>query len=578
MIFKGDSLFFLFLFVGIILRLFYALTIELHPDEAYYWMWSRFPALSYYDQGPGVSYYILLFTSIFGNSLFALKLAAVMPSFFVCILLFLISKELNFTKFFSYFAGLLGFFIPAFFGGSLLIMHDTPLMLMWISALYAAVRFINSRKWIWLYILFIALGFGGLSKYTMIFFAVSLAVWFILTRNFYYILRSFHFYLSILIAGLIVLPVFFWNFQNHWGGFDAVVHLRSSGGSMGGKGSPGLFLAGQIISFSPILFIIILGAIGSFLLFSMLNGFSRIRDLTIFQKAKNLLPFQFVFQAFQKDPAFALIVINALILPLFFMVISPLRIIQANWVYPSYPALIILLVYVFQETKSKFFNYAFYAGFAAAVLFNFYTVFSIEMSNLYTNISGQNIPTGYIPGYKTAGYKQVVDELENLRNEIDPGAEYAANRYQDASIASFYLSDQIYVPSMNVMQKNQYSYWPNLKKGKNYIVFSIQESSKRTMLNLMEPTLYLMFEEVTVYPEKKVILDGRVVKTYQAWHARNFKKGWDEPLVEYLMNRAILDLMPNLDPDSMLKQKKPGQLKEIFKQFMFMNMMNQSSQ
>ncbi len=38
---------------------------QLSPDEAYYWMWSQRPALSYFSKGPGVAYAIRASTTIF---------------------------------------------------------------------------------------------------------------------------------------------------------------------------------------------------------------------------------------------------------------------------------------------------------------------------------------------------------------------------------------------------------------------------------------------------------------------------------------------------------------------------------
>ncbi|HNJ35712.1 MAG TPA: hypothetical protein PK881_15820, partial [Leptospiraceae bacterium] len=57
-------------------KFFFAIQLPLHPDEAYYWDWSRHLDWSYYDQGPGVAFYIRIFTSVLGNTIPALKLAA----------------------------------------------------------------------------------------------------------------------------------------------------------------------------------------------------------------------------------------------------------------------------------------------------------------------------------------------------------------------------------------------------------------------------------------------------------------------------------------------------------------------
>ena len=53
--------------------------IAIHPDEAYYWTWSRRLDWAYYDLNLGIAFYIRLFTSLLGENYLALKLAAIFP-------------------------------------------------------------------------------------------------------------------------------------------------------------------------------------------------------------------------------------------------------------------------------------------------------------------------------------------------------------------------------------------------------------------------------------------------------------------------------------------------------------------
>ena len=52
------------LFVGILAlwRLYLSSQLQLHPDEAYYWLWSHRLDLSYFDHPPMVAYFIWLTT------------------------------------------------------------------------------------------------------------------------------------------------------------------------------------------------------------------------------------------------------------------------------------------------------------------------------------------------------------------------------------------------------------------------------------------------------------------------------------------------------------------------------------
>src|SRR6185436_8205381 len=63
-------------------------TIELSPDEAYHWLWSKHPALSYFDEPPLIAYVQWVSTKLWGNTelgvrFFSPVLAAVMSFFLI---------------------------------------------------------------------------------------------------------------------------------------------------------------------------------------------------------------------------------------------------------------------------------------------------------------------------------------------------------------------------------------------------------------------------------------------------------------------------------------------------------------
>ena len=64
------------------LMLIYAYFIPLHPDEAYYWMWSRHLAFGYYD-GPPLTAWDTVITALFGIHTFNIKLIAVTSSHYL---------------------------------------------------------------------------------------------------------------------------------------------------------------------------------------------------------------------------------------------------------------------------------------------------------------------------------------------------------------------------------------------------------------------------------------------------------------------------------------------------------------
>jgi hypothetical protein len=241
-----------------LLRLLLALGGELHPDEAYYWAWSQKPALSYYDQGPGISYYIWLWVSAFGSSYLTLKCAALFAGALSLFFFTMAGRTLGMHGWQPLILLLTLFFIPGIVGGNALIMHDSMMILNWSGALWMALRCIRFRGAGDLIGLFFFLGMGGLSKYTMFLFAIALVLWLVLHPDY----REFWLrpasWLGLFLALALISPIIVWNMQNNWDGIGAIIHLRSSGGTSG-EASTGSYIIGQFIMFSPLWMLTFIG-------------------------------------------------------------------------------------------------------------------------------------------------------------------------------------------------------------------------------------------------------------------------------------------------------------------------------
>jgi len=87
---------FVFLLAVGLFRIYYTLNspIDLSPDEAHYWEWARRPDLSYYSKGPMIAYLIYIGTSIFGDTVFGIRIMAVVFSLLSGIFLFMLGKKL----------------------------------------------------------------------------------------------------------------------------------------------------------------------------------------------------------------------------------------------------------------------------------------------------------------------------------------------------------------------------------------------------------------------------------------------------------------------------------------------------
>jgi len=72
---------------------FYNLTLELHPDEAYYYIWSKDLELSYYDHPPMIAIFDKIFT-FFSNGVFFIRLNSVFCTIGSAFFIYLLAKKI----------------------------------------------------------------------------------------------------------------------------------------------------------------------------------------------------------------------------------------------------------------------------------------------------------------------------------------------------------------------------------------------------------------------------------------------------------------------------------------------------
>ena len=538
-------------------RLLYSLGMDIHPDEAYYWTWSRMLDWSFNDQGPGIAFYIALFTTPFGDTIFALKLGAAVAAFVAILLLFYTAVEMRLGVLRSFLALGIMTLLPGFFGGALMLLHDSALLLCWTAALYCTVRYVYRRELLCFYLIFVFLGLGVLTKYTMVFFALSIVLWFFLEKSVRPLVKSVHFWAAVLLGAVLSTPLLIWNMQNDWEGIQAIVHLRSAEAAPG-QPTEALFLLGQALSFSP-LWLLLFVAVAVVTIGRYLFGqYHRLRGdgFRLGPVLERFNPLEYLRAPVEADEvareylrgraAQRFVLIQSLILPGYFLLMSTEIMVQPNWVFPSYPAMALVIAANRIEFPVLWMRRAYdslYAlGLVFVIVFDLFILFSVSL----TAYMPGNVQPFWIPGNRVRGFREAIAVVEADRRKTDPTAAVATNRYQDAALASWYMDGQPFVTSMNILQKNQYSFWPGLERGKNYYIFAIQENTCEKAALFWGPILKYMFEEVHPMPERDIVLDGVIVKRVNAFHAKNFQNNWDGQLAEYLNERVVLDFMPNL--------------------------------
>ena len=146
------------------LRFWIAGRLDFETDEAYYWLWSRRLATSYYDHPPIVAYLIRLGTSLFGDTVAGVPSMAILAIIATSALLYMLAVIL-FGEQRLGLMSVLWFNVTPHAGlFSVIMFPDTPAILFWVLTCVAAALVWRSRDGRWWYLLGIAAGLLLLSN------------------------------------------------------------------------------------------------------------------------------------------------------------------------------------------------------------------------------------------------------------------------------------------------------------------------------------------------------------------------------------------------------------------------------
>lgn len=188
-------------------KIFVAWIIPPVGDEAYYWVWSKFLQLCYFDH-PGMIAWLFSFSTNLTNSLW--RLPFVIVSFLTILCWSFISK--NKIKNQNLF--LLTLAVSPLVGfGSFIATPDVPLMLFWSLSFLFLNRILYKQSLLDYAGLGTALGLGFCSKYHIVLFVLALLV-FLFFEAAWKKIRPLGFLLTIFCGLLFSFPIFLWNFKN----------------------------------------------------------------------------------------------------------------------------------------------------------------------------------------------------------------------------------------------------------------------------------------------------------------------------------------------------------------------------
>jgi dolichol-phosphate mannosyltransferase len=200
------------------LRLVYIGVPELIPEETYYWNYAQHLDWGYLDHPPMVAWIIGFGSALFGSTEFGVRIGAFCCWFVTAAFAFAFARDL-FDRTAAVRTVLLVTALPFFFGIGLVATPDAALTAAWAGALFFLGRaLLGGRPFAWLGA-GICIGVGLLSKYTAA-LLVPAAVLFMLSdgeaRRWWARPQP---YLAAALAGLLFLPVIYWNSQHEWASF-----------------------------------------------------------------------------------------------------------------------------------------------------------------------------------------------------------------------------------------------------------------------------------------------------------------------------------------------------------------------
>lgn len=217
-------------------------SLDLSTDEAHYWHWSRHLDWSYYSKGPLVAWLIRGSCELFGTTVFAVRLPAVLSSAALLAGLYRLAAD----SFRSPRAGVatvaLALTLPPVAAGAVVMTIDPPFLACWCWALVGVMRAVDGgRRW-WL-LAGTCCAFGVLAKFTMLLFPAAVVGFLFASRRGEFRRPGVWLMLGLTATGC--LPVVAWNAAHDW------VSVRHVFGQAGGSGGlrwlgPAEFAAGQL--------------------------------------------------------------------------------------------------------------------------------------------------------------------------------------------------------------------------------------------------------------------------------------------------------------------------------------------
>jgi 4-amino-4-deoxy-L-arabinose transferase-like glycosyltransferase len=227
--------------------------LDLAPDEAHYWDWSRRPDWSYYSKGPLVAYLIRAGRALAGpwsqrltgTDVLAVRLPAVVCGALLLASLYVLTAQVFRRERLACAVVAVALTLPVVAAGSSLMTIDAPYTCCWGWALVFGHQAIFRRSaWAWP-AAGLAVGVGVLAKYTMVLWPASAGLFLLTSREHRRLLLRPGFWVMAGVAAACSLPILWWNVRNDWVTVRHVNRLAGAGGPSLAWDGPLVYLGTQ---------------------------------------------------------------------------------------------------------------------------------------------------------------------------------------------------------------------------------------------------------------------------------------------------------------------------------------------
>ncbi len=443
--------------------------LDLTPEEAQYWDWSRHIDLSYYSKPPIVAYTNFLSTTLLGNSELTIRITPIVLSSLLSIFTFSFVRRLFEEK-----VALIASTLPQLSVGlainSLLMTTDVLLIFFWSLSLMTFWHAMEKNTVLWWLLLGLFSGFAFLSKYSAVFLLPLALLYLSIYRR--DLLWSAKTYISLIPPIFMSLPVLYWNYQHHFVSFKHVSTLATKHADLFNIATFLEFLGGQLLLVSIIPFF--------FMLKGWLFGW--------------------------KDARLGFLAVFSLPILLFFLLLSLKKHVEANWSGFAYFGGFLLASYYLSRSR---FLYPAYA--LSIVLF-----LLLHFSPLLDRIGLTNLlPPKRDPVKVAVGWEILGKEV----SKIYTGQEIILSpHYQISAELAFYTKGNPRTYCINLGRRmNQYDLWRATMKdhiGKDGIYVDYSPINSRVLEG---------FDGIIEHRILPIPWRGEVIREFHIYKLKNYK-------------------------------------------------------